>query len=245
MTASIKQLHQLEQQLDRYFEQHAAASQQLANLLGNECQPQKLVALLEQLINSPTLLKQVASRSYQHGNGFLKVVLLDKGYKLRLHVWHQGKKCEENIHNHRWSFASTVVAGTLRSEIWRNAAPGNPHAVTLPEYRYYAATAEQPAYANPLGHCLLEKEKDQAVSAGESYFMPQGQLHCINNPGKQLVATLVCTSPTGQGTNRLIKTRSQIEPDTNPPRLQTAELRCQLQRFLTLYQEQVCASPVE
>lgn len=242
MTAIIKQLNSLEQQLDRYFEQHESASPQLADWLAQQFDPATLVSLLQQLIKSPQQLAAVAQRSYFHGNGFLKVVLLDKDYKLRLHVWHKGEVCEENIHSHRWSFASTVLVGTLRSEIWRNASTNHAQAQQLLEYCYHAATAQQAPVIEPLGNCLLEMESRVAVSAGESYFMPVDQMHCINNPGEQLVATLICTSPTEVSTNRLIKTRHDIEPSTNPPRLQASQLRGALQRFLTLYEEELCVS---
>lgn len=240
MTATITQLHRLEQQLDCYFKQHESASTELAAWLTQQCDPHTVITMLQQLIGSPQQLAAVAQRSYFHGNGFLKVVLLDKGYKLRLHVWHKGEVCEENIHSHRWSFASTVLIGTLHSEIWRNASPTNAHAKLLPEYRYHAATAQQLASIESLGQCLLEMESRVAVSAGKSYFMPVDHMHCINNPGEQLVATLICTSPTGLRTNRLVKTRPDAETSTNPPRLTPSQLCESLQRFLALYEQELC-----
>lgn len=226
----------IEQKLDAYFRTQEGASIDLANWLSEEFSRENLTALLMHLIKSPQLLDTISRNSYLHGNGFLKVVLLNKSYKLRLHVWHKGQSCEENIHDHRWSFASCVLTGTLRSEIWRDAIAGEEKAQRFSEYQYHATTKNNAAFLKEKGNCLLVRSEHMDVSAGQFYVMPEQRLHCINNPGDQMVATIVCTAPTKQGTTRLIKTRD-IQPEVTPPRLSSRQLRSELLRFLTLYSQ--------
>lgn len=232
---TLKTLPLLATELDQFFAIHAQANAQLAQWLGAHFQAAMIRTLIQQILNDPELLQSVSSRSYQHGNGFLKVVLLDRGYKLRLHIWFAGQACEENIHDHRWSFASHILAGTLRSEIWRDVDTCQTSNLLADEYEYHAAQASQTAYKTQKGQCQLALEAEVAYHAGQSYVMPEETLHRIINPGHALVATIMCTAPTAQGTTRLIPTHNGIDPNIQPPKLSTGQLRQQLQRFLNLF----------
>lgn len=227
-------LDQLAAELDDYFTQSAKASEHLAQWLAQRCNLRDIQQLLLQLLANPEQLGQISQRSYQHGNGFLKVVLLDRGYKLRLHIWFAGQSCEENIHDHRWSFASHILCGTLYSEIWRDARIDVCPAVLADEYQYHAARGNQAAFKTYKGVSQLTCETSLAYSAGQSYVMPEQRLHRIINPGQQLVATIMCTAPTGQGTTRLIPTQNGIDPNIQPPRLNVWQLKTQLNQFLGL-----------
>lgn len=228
-------LQTLANHLDQFFAQHAQANASLAQWLESQFQPQHLTQLLQGILHNPQLLQQVSQRSYQHGNGFLKVVLLDRGYKLRLHIWFAGQGCEENIHDHRWSFASHILTGTLRSEIWRDVNAADAHSLSTEEFQYHAANAHHPAQKIKLADCLLQRESELAYRAGQSYVMPEQKLHRIINPGDQLVATIMCTAPTKQGTTRLIPMHHGIDPNIQPPKLNQLQLRHQLQQFLSLF----------
>ena len=139
-------LHAVNQQLQQYFSEHPQAGEGLVSVLEEQLSLPQVLALLQGLLADEQALQAVAARSYVHGNGFVKVVLLDEhGHKLRLHIWFAGSACEENIHDHRWSFASHVLVGTLNSEIWVDDAQGQ----ALPEYRYAAATATAAAPYTP------------------------------------------------------------------------------------------------
>lgn len=209
---------------------------QLAHLLSQHCHLANMTILLSSIIQSPALLEQIAARSYWHGNGFLKVVLLDQGYKLRLHIWFAGTSCEENIHSHRWGFASHVLTGSLKSELWADAA--NDDTTTLPytselpladnyiptllsdEYLYTAKHQKNDTHVSAhkyyVGVAHLKKLQNVIQTAGASYVMTPDQLHRINHPGEELVATVICTAPTQVLTNRLLPTTvdSKLHPTT-------------------------------
>ena len=127
-------LQQYQTQLDQHFTVQKDATVALNQWLAQQFPITKLIHLLQALLNDQQYLEQVASRSYQHGNGFLKVVLLDRGYKLRLHIWFAGQSCEENIRDHRWSFSSLILAGQLTSGIWQDDA----HGQAFQEFEYHA-----------------------------------------------------------------------------------------------------------
>ena len=223
---------------------------QLAHLLSQHCHLDNMIALLSSITQSPVLLKQIAARSYWHGNGFLKVVLLDQGYKLRLHIWFAGTSCEENIHSHRWGFASHVLTGSLKSELWADAAnddstalpyiselpSSNRHTSTLlsDEYLYTAKYQKNEthisAHKQYVGTTHLKKLQNVTQMAGASYVMTPDQLHRINHPGEELVATVICTAPTQVLTNRLFPTTA--DPKLHPTTLSADELKNALVCYL-------------
>ena len=223
---------------------------QLASLLSQHCHLASITTLISSLIQSPELLAKIAARSYWHGNGFLKVVLLDQGYKLRLHIWFAGTSCEENIHSHRWGFASHVLTGSLKSELWADAAnddlpasrctsktgPANSRALTLQTKEYVYTAKHQsghtpiPAHKKLIGTACLQKLQDITQTAGASYLMTPDQLHRINHPGQELVATIICTAPTQVLTNRLFPTLAN--PNLQPANLSAEELKHALTRYL-------------
>lgn len=223
---------------------------QLAHLLSQHCHLASITTLLSSLIKSPELLAKIAARSYWHGNGFLKIVLLDQGYKLRLHIWFTGTSCEENIHSHRWGFASHVLTGSLKSELWADAA--NDDLAALPctserssthsrastllsdEYLYTAKHQKDKTHVSAhkqyVGAAHLTKLQNVTQTAGASYVMTPDQLHRINHPGEELVATIICTAPTQVLTNRLFPTTA--DPKLHPTNLSADELKHALVCYL-------------
>lgn len=223
---------------------------QLAHLLSQHCHLTNMTTLLSSITQSPALLKQIAARSYWHGNGFLKVVLLDQGYKLRLHIWFSGTSCEENIHSHRWGFVSHVLTGSLKSELWADAANDDSTALLctseLPiadshtsillsdEYLYTAKHQKNKTHISAhkyyVGVAHLKKLQNVIQTAGTSYVMTPDQLHRINHPGEELVATVICTAPTQVLTNRLFPTTA--DPKLHPTTLSADELKHALVCYL-------------
>lgn len=256
--SATEQLTAIHDSLNQHFNTHNhhgissdnKALTQLASLLSQHCHLASITTLISSLIQSPELLAKIAARSYWHGNGFLKVVLLDQGYKLRLHIWFAGTSCEENIHSHRWGFASHVLTGSLKSELWADAAnddlsasrcasktgPANSRSLTLQTKEYVYTAKHQgghtpiPAHKKFIGTACLQKLQDITQTAGASYLMTPDQLHRINHPGQELVATIICTSPTQVLTNRLFPTLAN--PNLQPANLSAEELKHALTRYL-------------
>ena len=227
-TTAYTLLEQYQNELDQYFTTHQDADVALSQWLTEQFSKEQLLDLLTAILNDNESLAEISARSYQHGNGFLKVVLLDRGYKLRLHIWFAGQSCEENIHDHRWSFSSLILAGALTSEMWKDDQSGQ----QFQEYEYHAATPQRAPYKLDLGLKHLSLDNVQINTVGDHYVMPKGKLHRIMNPGHQLVATMMCSAPTEQGTTRLIPMHAGIDPNIQPPKTTAAYLASALSAFL-------------
>ncbi|MFW1644925.1 hypothetical protein [Acinetobacter guillouiae] len=236
MMKSIAQnlLIQYQTQLDQYFAIHQDATTALSTWLATQFSKSQLIQLLTSILADQHTLTEISARSYRHGNGFLKVVLLDRGFKLRLHIWFAGQACEENIHDHRWSFSSLILTGALTSEIWKDHA----HGQQLQEYEYHAATKSHAPFKINAGMQTLKLDHLQHNIAGESYVMPKGKLHRIINPGHQVVATMMCSGPTEQGTTRLIPIHDGIDPNIQPPKTNTQQLAASLTQFIQYLQQE-------
>ncbi|UOP05016.1 hypothetical protein [Conchiformibius kuhniae] len=208
---------------------------QLAHLLQTYCTLPNIQTIIQtDILPSSSLLNALAARSYFHGNGFLKIVLLEhRCYKLRLHIWFPNAICEENIHNHCWHFASHILYGALKTELWQDVKHDTPcpHAVQMfDEYRYLAKTPNSPPTIKNLGQTQLFKQQDITHHAGESYTMPCNQLHRINKTSGNMVATIMCTVPVRKH-NRLFPNGKS--PEIVPTYLSAPELALYLQRFLS------------
>ena len=204
--------------LASHFAMEHEANDTLAWWLKRLARPASFWSLFEGLTEAQ--LQSIARRSYRHGNGFLKIVLLENGYKLRLHIWLPGTPCEENVHDHRWSFASTVLCGSLRSELF--AYLGEDPAGEFREFRY------EQRQAKPVGRARLLRLSTEVYRAGDAYCLPREVLHRIAHHGENLVATLMCSAPQGEAGCRLLSDREERAPATLNHPLDTDELRAAL-----------------
>lgn len=227
-------LQSLSTRIAAQLQSSGSANEELAALLAHTATPAWQAELCSLLLTNDAFARLVAERSYRHGNGFIKIVLLEQGFKLRLHLWLPGCSCEENIHDHRWSIASTVLAGELHSEIWADAANDEHFDLQAQEYLYQAAKNAQPAKTIAL-HCSpLRLLRRQSLAAGSHYALPPSTLHRICSHGRELVATLMCSGPAVAGHTRLIAGRERLIPEVAARCLSVAELRAGIGHFAAL-----------
>lgn len=193
-----------------------------------------LRSALQSLLADSSALQAIAECSYFHGNGFYKVVLAqDERFKLRLHIWMPGGHAEENIHDHRWHFASTIVHGQLVSEIWQEAT--QPEATEFDEILYLAKELDSPPFQIPNGKTKLLCTQRAVRTAGEAYAMPPGVLHRIVSTGNGLTATLMCQAAPARRWNRLIP-HAAITPDITQRYQSVVEMSDVIHKLLLLLQ---------
>jgi hypothetical protein len=159
-----------------------------------------LIPLLREIISDPPLLAEIASRSYRHVNYFDKIVLVDSprpdGYRLTLHLWvppfTDKELTKESLHDHRFSFWSAIVVGTLSSEDFIESSSGQimQHYQYVPEER----AGDSRNFYKFIGDTRLLKAKTLQRSAGESYFQPFFGVHRVLLPNS-LSCTLVLRGP--------------------------------------------------
>lgn len=163
----------------------------------------ELVPSLKRLLCSSESLSSVASRSYVHANGFYKIVLAEhEQRKLRLHVWLPGVNAEENVHEHRWFFCSTVVTGVLHSESYVEDVTRA--AKSFDEWLYLAKSGFSPPSKSLIGQTMLTRDKSTVRRAGEHYWMAPTTMHRIVRTDEKLTSTLMLQSAPARRSNRLL-----------------------------------------
>jgi hypothetical protein len=176
---------------DHFYRQHAALAALHSKARELRDDPRVLRSSLELLRSDRAMLKAVARRSYQHANGFAKIVLHEGGgYRVRLHVWQPKPPdygADTNPHGHRWEFASWIVVGVLREEIFAEAASGRRHR----RFAYHGTPDLHPA-----GEAALRRMRTIERRAGDVYGRGRGVVHTVSPAMTDLVVTLVLQGPT-------------------------------------------------
>jgi hypothetical protein len=195
-------------------------------------QKRRLMHLLRTILASDERLADIASRSYRHANGFDKIVLStdrSTGEKLRLHVWWPTDGAfEENIHNHRWDFATYILSGGYRTDFFLRSHTGR----RLFEYRYRPVGAEEHYSLEPRGRVALEQVYSAVLSAGTSYTLDGGVLHRVLVDRQHFTMSLVVQSgATMEATSVFSPTR--LQSDHSAARAPVTDLRERLAACLS------------
>jgi hypothetical protein len=142
-----------------------------------------------------------------HANGFYKVVLASTGRaQIRVHIWPGNRRWTqpvENVHNHRWSFATQVLCGAY------NAATYDP--ADGMEYTKYAYTPGLRAAEYTLadaGICDLALTTYTTHTAGSAYWINSRVLHRVTpHDRNELTATLVVIGPARRADTQVFVSR--------------------------------------
>lgn len=167
----------------------------LTNVLHELGQPDATRTLLCSLLADEDALEQVARRSFLHRNGFIKLRLNSSPeFVLRLHVWTGDATIqpEENVHDHRWSFASHMVCGHFRVKTYAMDADGD---LEFCCYRYLRHVTDDTFRFEDAGRRRFVMTGDQIMLAGSTYFMEARVFHRLFFPQNTTTATLVVTLP--------------------------------------------------
>ena len=156
-----------------------------------------------------------------HGLGFLQIKL---GAGQRLHVWHPDlprRRCHKHsqIHNHRFSFSSTVLRGQQTNDVYGAHEFGDSQATHVAYLHEGArlATGNRPWLPREklwVGHVSRE-----LVEEGETYHMLEKVFHSTTPGGDGRVATLMRKTFVGaEGARSLCEVG--VYPDVDFDRLQ-------------------------
>ncbi|RFP64357.1 hypothetical protein D0N36_14300 [Hymenobacter lapidiphilus] len=203
----------------------------LASIIGELCQPDTLRLLLAQLLASEPALTGVQDRSYYHHNGFRKLVLLQNAaFKLRLHLWEaNSERHHENIHDHRWNFASCLLAGRFQTVVWEEDPTG-------PETRldctYTPAQGNGHYGVRENGQVRLRQRATHQLQAGDLYYMPASTLHQVTDPGQGETITLMLTATPVLDHCKLYAEHSIPEQDKQNVPFSRAEIQHELRALL-------------
>lgn len=153
-------------------------------------------ARVDDWLRPASALEAITAASYSHPNGFRKLVLEEgqDGTKLRVHHWlATGTPRTSNVHNHRWSFASAIIVGALRSS-WLTVADDGEE---LQRYAFEPAAAGERHTLTPSGSAALAVTQLAEFRPGSSYVVTADQLHKIEaRPG---TISLMLSGPAERG----------------------------------------------
>lgn len=203
----------------------------LSSIIAELSQSDSLRLLLAQLLRDEAALTAVQRRSYYHHNGFRKLVLLqNRAFKLRLHLWEaNSERHHENIHDHRWNFASCLLAGRFQTVVWEEDAAG-------PETRlnctYTPAQADGCYGVHEHGQVRLRQRATHVLQAGDQYYMPASTLHQVTDPGQGETITLMLTATPVLGNCKLYAEHSIPEQDKQNVPFSRTEIRRELTSLL-------------
>jgi hypothetical protein len=179
----------MDERLSSSSEDELAAALGIVQVLAD---PGHLSGVLKSLVSDEYLLAAAAKRSYTHDNGFDKIVIAASpgGWLLRLNVWWPGREPHtENIHNHRWDFASAIVAGSCRAEYFHCAEDGEEQHAYIYRRRAGSYTHEY------IGTRRAEMVLSSAMAGGTHYIMTHRLMHRVSTSRGQLAATVMLHSP--------------------------------------------------
>jgi hypothetical protein len=171
------------------------------------------------------LFNNVSDYSYYHENGFHKIVLLSgKYFKLRLHHFGVSSKIPmENIHDHRWAFASTILSGTLEMDMFEQCQDVIDENKLI-HYVYNSDKSTGSYSTDKIGMVSLNKIETRFYEAGETYLMLPDELHRIKNQEGQESLTLILTGKPENSTCNLYALREINEEEKNTVKYKKAEL---------------------
>jgi hypothetical protein len=134
-------------------------------------------ATVEGLLGDGAQLADVASRSYAHPNGFRKLVLAlpEDGTRMRVHHWPRGDMGPSNVHNHRWAFASAIVAGRLSSALFTIGEKGE----AVEKYRFEPSHPGSQYVLSRAGNGHILTTGVAEFGPGSTYALSANQLHQV------------------------------------------------------------------
>jgi len=163
--------------------------------------PPVIQSIIQEVLADERTLESIASHSYRHVNHFDKIVLIGNedpsAYRLTLHLWcppyTDAQVCDELIHDHRFSFWSTVLTGTLIAENFEQSELGK----TFRQYRYIPEQRSQSFsdFYEFHGEIKLSKTTIQRTASGVAYYLAAPSIHRIVLPQQGITCTLVLRGP--------------------------------------------------
>ncbi len=158
---------------------------ELVDLLNRRAGLAHIGALVDAVLNEPRLLAACAENSIIHPLGFEQLLLSStSAYQLRMHVWRAEEvRRFEDIHDHRFSFVSAVLAGSLYLRTFFPSEQGvlNKRLLCHPGESYVMRDD---------GVVRVQEGGSVMLTAGGAYYTSSRSLHSVSASPGVFVATL-------------------------------------------------------
>lgn len=196
----------------------------LGNIIFTLAAKQNRNRFVELLCADDKHLEFIEGASYLHDNGFKKFVLLQTPlYKVRLHIWDTvvDKLPQENVHDHRWPFASVMLTGYFASKIYKVTERGDEE-----RFAYqYSPVIDGKYNLRNTGMATLQESIPLVIKKDNGYYMPPETLHRVVYDGKERAMTLVITGVPVNDNCRLFAKSELKEEETAVERMNKSAIR--------------------
>lgn len=154
----------------------------------------QIAKVITSICESDRLLAECSSNSVSHPLGFDKLTLIaTPSYQLKLHIWwpNTRNRTREDIHDHRFNFASVILAGSLKTETFLLDESG------IPMFKFTEhKDARNGSYLfDDAGMTGVRHREINILGTGSAYFMNFEVLHRVSVNEHELVATLFLKLP--------------------------------------------------
>jgi hypothetical protein len=188
---------------------------QLLEIVSAMAQPHELTELLLlSLSEDNEAIAARAERSFRHPLGFSKLSLIDALplFQLRVHVWWPGNGTSvDHIHNHRFSFVSSVVYGTYEMQMYEYDRTGLPMA----EYRE-EVTRELGWRLQYVSTTRIRSLTTSRLQQGTSYVLPAETLHRVTVMRAVPCITLFLQTMNSTSTTKVFTNQDDPIPGKGP-----------------------------
>jgi hypothetical protein len=160
-----------------------------------------LLSSVSLILGNEKLLNELCHRSFLHPTGIIKIIMTEENYhsfSTRLHIWPNGNRYPQNtnyesIHDHRWDFASNILAGTFRKRLFEV----NPSSGLDVKSRMLLGgnSNEKLNYVKELDNTKICEIFETELSVGDSYFQCAHALHLIAPVSDEFSATIFLRTP--------------------------------------------------
>tara|TARA_R110002072_G_scaffold303007_1_gene491274 strand:+ start:7361 stop:8047 length:687 start_codon:yes stop_codon:yes gene_type:complete len=138
-----------------------------------------LKELIYSLLSNQADLEEVASRSYFHKNGFLKILLLDQRpkYSVRLHIWPSSTFNDTHIHDHPWEMSTMVLKGEYSWHIFKLRNSNQPTNYSAYQCKYLDDYSGHSFSFD--SNVRVQQEKTIDLKAGLPVELSSGEYHKV------------------------------------------------------------------
>jgi len=178
----IMNIIEIKQFIDETFREGIPSEEQLETIISMLKDPTQLRCLLSSIVEDSVYSDKCATRSEIHRLGFNKLsLLITEKYQLRLHIWWPTYDSiqPEGIHNHKFNFASCIIKGSFRNDIYERCYPNNDDALERHEYLAHPVNTRQYDCFEYCGLTNIKVANSSILLEGQIYYMDNESFHSI------------------------------------------------------------------
>jgi hypothetical protein len=191
-------------------------SAELLETVSAMARPSELTELLLSLYKDDQAISACTKRSFRHPLGFDKLALIDALplFILRIHAWWpRSESGVDHVHNHRFSFVSSIVCGSYDMQMYTK----DPNGSLMVEYQE-EVTADLGWRLQRVATTRIKPLTTIRLQQGASYALPAETLHRITVQHEVPCLTLFLQTKISRSTTQVFVDHDDPVPAGTPKR---------------------------